>query len=127
MRTTTIALLIASVFALGGCNRPGATPSTGPNGGDLVPIKNGTGYAELLANADTGEVMVHTWDKDVKARRPVEKEAITVGSGENSVELMPHPMEGDPAGMSSRFYHSLNKRKASPKVRAPSPLSHPQW
>ena len=109
MRTTTIALLVASAFALGGCNRPAATtPSTGPNGGDLVPIKNGTAYAELLANADTGEVMVHTWDKELKGRRPIEKEAITVGSGENSIELMPHPMEGDPAGMSSRFYGHAN-------------------
>lgn len=103
MRTTSIVLLVLS--AVGGCNRPAATtPSTGPNGGDVVPIKNGTAYAELLANADTGEVMVHTWDKDLKTPRPIEKESITVGSGDNSAELMPHPMGSDPSGMSSRFY-----------------------
>lgn len=102
MRTTAIALLVSVVV---GCNRTEPTaPSTGPNGGDVVPIKNGTGYAELLANADTGEVMVHTWDKDLKTPRPVEKEPITVGSGENSTELMPHPMDTDPAGTCSRFY-----------------------
>jgi hypothetical protein len=27
-----------------------------------------------------------------------------VGAGENSAELMPHPMDGDPPGKSSRFY-----------------------
>src|SRR6266536_484585 len=105
MRMTTISLLLAAAAAVGGCNRPAATPpSTGPNGGDVVPIKNGTAYAELLANADTGEVMVHTWDQDLKTRRPVEKESITVGSGDNSAELMPHPLDGDPSGTSSRFY-----------------------
>jgi hypothetical protein len=69
-----------------------------------VAIKDGTAYSELLANADTGEVMVHTWDMDLKTRRPVEKEPIKVGSGEHSIELMPHPMNDDPTGTSSRFY-----------------------
>lgn len=105
MRTRTITLLIASAVVVGGCNRPAAiTPSPGPNGGDAVPVMGGTAYAELLANADTGEVMVHTWDKNLKTPRPIEKEPITVGSGENSVELLPHPMAGDPPGTSSRFY-----------------------
>jgi hypothetical protein len=48
--------------------------------------------------------MVHTWDKDLKTRKPVEKEPVTVGSGDNSTELTPHPMDSDPSGMSSRFY-----------------------
>ena len=103
MRTTAIALLASAVMV--GCGRTEPTaPSTGPNGGDVVPIKNGTGYAELLANADTGEVMVHTWDKDLKTPKPIEKEPITVGSGDNSAELIPHPTATDPAGRSSRFY-----------------------
>lgn len=102
MRTIAIALLVSVVV---GCNRtePSAL-STGPNGGDVVPIKNGTAYAELLANPDTGELMVHTWDKDLNTPRPVEKEPITVGSGDNSAELIPHPMNTDPAGTCSRFY-----------------------
>lgn len=103
MRTTAIALLVSAVVV--GCNRTEpTTPSTGPNGGDVVPIKNGTAYAELLGNPDTGELMVHTWDKDLKTPRPVEKEPITVGSGDNSAELMPHPTTSDPAGTCSRFY-----------------------
>lgn len=105
MRTTAIALILLAGVSAAGCNRPATTtPSIGPNGGDVVPIKNGTAYAELLANPDTGELMVHTWDQDLKAPRPVEKESITVGSGENSAELMPHPMSTDPAGTCSRFY-----------------------
>ena len=104
MRLASMTLLVSAVL-VGGCNRPAVTAlSTGPSGGDLVPVKGGTAYAELLANADTGEVMVHTWDKDLKTPRPVEKEPITVGSGENSTELMPHPMDTDPAGTCSRFY-----------------------
>lgn len=102
MRTTAMALL---VLILAGCNRPEPTaPPTGPNGGDVVPIKNGTAYAELLAKPDTGEVMVHIWDKDLKTPRPIEKESISVGSGDNSTELMPHPTTSDPTGTCSRFY-----------------------
>jgi hypothetical protein len=104
MRLASVTLLVSAALA-GGCNRPAATaPSIGPSGGDLVPVKGGTAYAELLANADTGEVMVHTWDKDLRTRRPVEMEPIRVGAGEKSAELMPHPSDGDPPGKSSRFY-----------------------
>ena len=105
MRTAVLALVTSGGLLAAGCSRPETTtPTTGPNGGDVVPVKNGTAYAELLANPDTGELMVHTWDKDLKTPRPIEKEPITVGSGENSAELMPHPMSGDTSGMSSRFY-----------------------
>ena len=105
MKTFVPGVILASLFAVAGCSKnPQQSASVGPNGGDLVPIKGGSAYAELLANADTGEMMVHTWDKDLKTRRPVDREPITVGSGENSAELMPHPMDGDPSGMSSRFY-----------------------
>ncbi len=97
----TIGTVLAYLPVVSGCSQ---TASAGPNGGDLVPIKGGTAYAELLTNADTGEVMVHTWDQDLQATRPIEDEPITVGSGENSVELMPHPMDTDPAGTCSRFY-----------------------
>jgi hypothetical protein len=103
MRTLAIALLVS--VAAAGCNRTEPTaPPTAPNGGDVVPIENGSAYAELLANADTGEVMVHTWDKDLKTPRPVEKGPITVGSGDSSAELLPHPTASDPPGTCSRFY-----------------------
>ncbi|MBI2827193.1 MAG: hypothetical protein HYX69_21185 [Planctomycetia bacterium] len=109
MKTFIAASVVGGLLAglmVAGCSRTPA--SAGPNGGDLVPIKGGTAYAELLANADTGEVMVHTWDKDLKSRRPIEDEPITVGSGANTVELMPHPMDGDSAGACSRFYGEAN-------------------
>ena len=105
MKTFIVGVILASLFGLAGCSKtPQQSASVGPSGGDLAPIKGGSAYAELLANADTGEMMVHTWDKDLKTRRPVDREPITVGSGENSAELLPHPMDGDPSGMSSRFY-----------------------
>lgn len=34
-------------------------------------------------------MMVQTWDKDLKTRRPIEREPITVGSGSSNVELTP--------------------------------------
>jgi hypothetical protein len=105
VKTFVTGVVVAGLFAVAGCSRPPSQPaSAGPNGGDLVPIKGGTAYAELLANADTGEVLVNTWDKDLKTRRPIEKEPITVGSGDDSAELTPHPTDTDPAGTCSRFY-----------------------
>jgi len=94
MKTFVIGVILASLFAVAGCSQTSQqSVSAGPSGGDMVPIKGGNAYAELLANANTGEVMVHTWDRDLKTRRPIEKEPITVGSGDKSVELMPHPMD----------------------------------
>lgn len=106
MKEFAIVSVFVAALTVAGCS--GTSASAGPNGGDLVPIKAGTGYAELLANADTGEVMVHTWDKDLKTRRPIEKEPIAVGSGDNSVDLAPHPMDTDPSGTCSRFYGEAN-------------------
>ncbi len=105
MKTLVTGVILAGLFAMAGCSKTGEqAASAGPNGGDLVPIKNGSAYAELLANADTGEVLVNTWDKDLRTRRPIEKEPITVGSGDKSVELTPHPLDTDPSGTCSRFY-----------------------
>ena len=105
MKTILTGVILAGLFGVAGCSQSSPqSASAGPSGGDLVPIKNGTAYAELLANAETGEVMVHTWDKDLKTREPIEKEPITVGSGDDSVELTPHPMDSDPSGLCSRFY-----------------------
>lgn len=105
MKTILTGVILAGLFGVAGCSQTSPQSATaGPNGGDLVAIKDGTAYSELLANADTGEVMVHTWDKDLKTRRPIESQPITVGSGDDSVELTPHPMDSDPSGLCSRFY-----------------------
>ena len=106
MRRMPIRMLGGGVILIGllvvaACSR---TAAAGPNGGDVVPIKDGTTKAEVVANAETGEVMVQTFDEDLKARQPIEREAITVGSGANSVELTPYPVDTDPPGTCSRFY-----------------------
>ena len=76
----------------------------GPNGGDVIPMGDGQTSAEVMSNADSGEVMVHTWGKDLKTAHPIEAKALTMGSGANQIQLEPHPLPGDPAGKCSRFY-----------------------
>lgn len=95
-----VLVLAAGVFFL----LTGTDAAAGPNGGDIVPLAEGDAYAELLANSDTGEVMVHTWDEGLKTAKPIKSEPLTLGSGDQSVELMPHPTSSDPAGYCSRFY-----------------------
>lgn len=76
----------------------------GPNGGDLVELDDGKTSAEVLANADTGEVMVYTWDNDLESARPVEARPMTMGVDEKQLQLEPHPLASDPPGYCSRFY-----------------------
>jgi hypothetical protein len=105
MKTFVAGLTLTALIVVAGCSQTETQPpSAGPNGGDLVPILGGTAYAEVLANADSGEVLVNTWDKDLKTRRPIEKGPITLGSDDKSVELTPHPTDSDPSGKCSRFY-----------------------
>ena len=99
---STAGFVLAGLVVLSGCS---ARPApAGPNGGDLVPIKSATAYAEVLANERTGEVMAYIWDKDLQTPRPIEHAPIYVGSDDHSVELMPLAMQADPFGTSSRFY-----------------------
>lgn len=95
---------IASVMVLSSCSS--RTAVAGPNGGDVVPIQSdGTVVkAEVLANAETGEVMVHAWDRDLENARPIPAQSMTLGDGERVVELAPRPLASDPVGRSSRFY-----------------------
>ena len=88
------------VMALQSCSKA----SAGPNGGDVVPLNNGQAKAELVANADTGEMMVHTWDQNLKASQPIENKPLTMGSGDQTIELQPQPIGTDPSGLCSRFY-----------------------
>jgi hypothetical protein len=101
MRKFVAGVIVGSLLVVAACSR---AASAGPNGGDVVPIKNGTVKAELVSNVDTGEVLVQTYDDDLKTRQPIERQPITVGSGDNSVELAPHPVDTDPPGTCSRFY-----------------------
>lgn len=96
-----VSVLLVGLLGAAGCSQAAAA---GPNGGDVVPIKDGSTVAEVVSNADTGEVLVQTYDEDLKTREPIEREPITVGSGQNSVELTPYPTDTDPPGTCSRFY-----------------------
>ncbi len=81
-----------------------ANAKTGPNGGDVVALNDGKTSAEVLSNADTGEVMVHTWDNDLKSARPVEAKPLIIGADDKQIQLEPHPLASDPPGYCSRFY-----------------------
>ena len=93
---------IASVALLSSCSRAKAAP--GPNGGDVVPIQNGAAKAEVVTNANTGEVMLHTWDQNLKNAQPIDATPMTLGSGDHAVDLQPYPLPSDPPGRCSRFY-----------------------
>ena len=80
-----------------------AEASGAPHGGDVVSLGDGVS-AELVANAETGEVMVHTWDEDLKTARPIEAKPLILGSDQRTVELEPYPLPSDPRGYCSRFY-----------------------
>ncbi len=95
-----IALLLV-VMGLPSCS---SKAESGPNGGDVVTLNNGQAKAEVVANAETGEVMVHTWDRNLKTSQPLENRPLTMGSGDQKIELQPHPTASDPSGSCSRFY-----------------------
>ena len=99
------AILAAAGLAVGmlfiqSCSKAKA----GPNGGDMVTLGDGKTNAEIMANSDTGEAMVHTWNQDLKSPLPIEAKPLTLGADANSVRLDPHPLPGDPPGYCSQFY-----------------------
>ena len=103
-RSMTIAAacgLLLGMLSIQSCS---SKAKAGPNGGDLVTIDNGKTHAEILANSDTGEAMIHTWDSDLKTPLPIERKPLTLGSDTKSVSLDPHPLPGDPPGYCSQFY-----------------------
>lgn len=96
-------LLVAGAAALFvACNK--ASADVGPNGGDVVALPNTDAKAEVIGNADTGEVVVRTWDEELANPRPMPHESLVIGEGDRRLELMSHPMADDPQGRSSRFY-----------------------
>lgn len=101
LRIAAAAGLTVGMFFVQSCS---ASAKAGPNGGDVVALSDGKTSAEVMANADTGEVMIHTWDKDLKSPRPLEARALTMGADEKQIQLAPHPLASDPPGYCSRFY-----------------------
>lgn len=84
----------------------------GPLGGDVVPLEDGGVRAEVLANSETGEVVVRTWEPDADEPRPIAAEPMVVGQGDQSVALEPVPLETDPRGLCSRFYGQADWMRA---------------
>ena len=69
-RWTTI--LAATGLSVGMLFVPSCSKAkTGPNGGDMVALGDGKTNAEIMANSDTGEAMVHTWNQDLKSPLPI--------------------------------------------------------
>ena len=102
-RWTTI--LAATGLSVGMLFVPSCSKAkTGPNGGDMVALGDGKTNAEIMANSDTGEAMVHTWNQDLKSPLPIEAKPLTLGTDANRVRLDPHPLPGDPPGYCSQFY-----------------------
>jgi len=95
------AALVAGMFLVQSCSN---NAKAGPNGGDIVALNDGKTSAEVLANADSGEVMVHTWENDLKSARPVEARPLMMGADANQIQLEPRPLASDPTGYCSRFY-----------------------
>ena len=92
--------LLLAMMTLQSCS----SSKAGPNGGDVVTLNNGLAKAEVVANADTGEMMVHTWDQNLKNSQPIENKPLIIGSGDQTIALQPHPTASDPRGFCSRFY-----------------------
>lgn len=76
----------------------------GPNGGAIVSLKNSDAKAEILANAESGAVLIYTWDLALKNNQPVNYKLLIIGSGNVTVDLHPYPAADDSAGYCSRFY-----------------------
>ena len=77
--------LLLAMMTLQSCS----SSKAGPNGGDVVALNNGQAKAEVVANADTGEVMVHTWDQQLPNSRAIESKPLMNGSGSQNTELQP--------------------------------------
>ena len=98
------AVLIVALAVIPSCS---SSAKAGPNGGDVVPLDDEV-RAEVLANSDTGEVMIHTWDSSLENAHPLDAKPLLVGSGDETISLDPHPMSSDPEDRCSRFYGQAN-------------------
>ncbi len=76
----------------------------GPHGGAVVTLGSGDTKAEVVANGESGEVMVMTWGLDLQGSKAIKATTMTIGSGDSTATLQSCPMETDPPDLSSRFY-----------------------
>lgn len=103
MRNLLIGFACGMVIALGVVYLWSRGSSSGPYGGDLVPLGEGA-QGEVLANDETGEAVALIWDASLRHSHPIPDDPIVIGRGERTVTLRPHPRSDDPSGHCSRFY-----------------------
>jgi len=106
MRTVLVVMVgLAAFIGIGlstSCSSSDAL--AGPLGGDVVLLEDEKVRAEVLANSETGEILVRTWDENADEPRAIPARSLVVGEGARRVELQPFPLETDPRGLCSRFF-----------------------
>lgn len=92
--------LVLALTAFNSCS----SMQQGPNGGTVVSLKDSHAKAEILANAESGMIIVYTWDLALKKSRPISYKPLMIGSGDETVKLLPYPTADDSSGYCSRFF-----------------------
>lgn len=126
IRQTCWMLLLAASVVAAGCGEKGqkpadetpATPTTGsaaaddghshgegPHGGVIADWGGGDYHVEFTVNHDAQDATVYILGADARSDAPVKAESLllTINDPSFQVELNPLPLDGEAAGMSSRF------------------------
>jgi hypothetical protein len=83
----------------------GHSHGSGPHGGAVSDWGGGAYHVEFTVNHDKKESTVYVLGSDGKSPAPIAASNITLSIDEPAfqVELAAQPLEGEPAGLSSRF------------------------
>jgi hypothetical protein len=76
----------------------------GPDGGAVVTFGRTRTKAEVVVNAESGEIMVMTWGTSLKRSKSVKATPMTIGDDDSTTTLQPFPTMADPPDYTSRFY-----------------------
>lgn len=78
---------------------------SGPHGGTVAEWGDGNYHIEFTVDHDKKESVVYILGGDAKTPVPVKADKVLLSINEPAfqVELLPQPLEGEAAGMSSRF------------------------
>lgn len=138
-----LAVIVASmtlVFLAGCDSRPAAAPKNGevkkhdhaghvhgPHEGELIELGDEEYHAELLHDDATHAVTIYLLDAAAKEGVPVEETEITINAvvdgKPTQFKLPAAPIEGEPAGQSSRFivadeklHEAIESEEAQPRL-----------
>ena len=83
----------------------GHTHGAGPHNGTIADWGGGTYHVEFTVDHDKKEATVYVLGSDEKTPTPIATESVllTIKDPQLQVDLRPVPLEGESAGMSSRF------------------------